>query len=45
MVKSSMKHVNDVKNVSNQKCVPIHRKWIKGRTKILKEVMGYKIRQ
>ena len=29
MVKPSMKHVNDVNEVSNQKCVSIFRRWIK----------------
>ena len=44
MVKASMKHVNDVKKVSNHKCVSICRKWITGGKKIWKEVMTQKRR-
>ena len=36
-----MKHVNDVKKVSNKKFVLICKKWIKGGTKIWKEVMRH----
>ena len=42
MVKPSMKYVNDVKKVSNQKCVSICKEQIKGGMNIQKEVMGYK---